>query len=295
MSDARRGGAGSARRATPVGERRGPVRPAEPAGSVVDGGRGGRPVARRPMTLWRLELVRLLRSKRWVALLGVFGFFGLLGPVLARYMAEILGSVGGGVEIIFPDPVPADGITQYLGNTQQIGLLVVLVVAAGALAFDGRAELAAFLRTRATIPQLLVPRFTVSTLAACGAFTVGMLLAWYQTRVLLGSLPVPEMLAGIAYWWVYLAFAVAVVAFAAGLLRGTLGVVALSAGILLVLPVLGIVEVLAPWMPSALVGAPDALLRGEPLGEHLRAAAAAVVATVVLLAGAVALLRRREL
>ena len=44
--------------------------------------------------------------------------------------------------------MPADGIAQFVGNASQIGLLVVVLVAASALAFDARREMAVFLRTR---------------------------------------------------------------------------------------------------------------------------------------------------
>jgi ABC-2 type transport system permease protein len=247
------------------------------------------------MTLWRLEVARLVRSRRLVALLGVYAFFGLTGPLLARYMAEIMERVGGGIQVIIPDPVPADGITQFLGNASQIGLLVVLVVAAGALALDATPPLSAFLRTRASIPRLLLPRYVVATAAACAAFTVGMLAAWYETQVLLGSLPVGSMLVGIGLSWLYLAFAVAVVALAAGLARGTLGTVATAAGVLLALPVLGVVDVIGDWLPSRLVLSPDALLRGAEAGDFAGAAVVTVLLTGALLAAAVILLRRREL
>ena len=44
------------------------------------------------MNLWRLEVIRLFRTKRWIALLGVYVFFGLVGPLSARYIREILES-----------------------------------------------------------------------------------------------------------------------------------------------------------------------------------------------------------
>lgn len=247
------------------------------------------------MTLWRLELVRLVRSRRIIALLFVYAFFGLTGPMIARYIDELLARFGGGMQVVMPDPVPADGITQFLSNASQIGLLVVLVVAAGALAFDAKPELAAFLRTRAPIPRLLAPRYAVALLAAGTAFTVGMLLAWYETVVLLGSLPVGAMLAGIGLSWVYLAFAVAVVALSAALVRSTLAVVGLAAGVLITLPVFGVLDVVSPWLPSTLVMAPDALVRGAEVGDYARAAGVTVVATAGALVAAVALLRRREL
>lgn len=247
------------------------------------------------MTLWRLEVARLVRGRRLVALLGVFTFFGLTSPLLARYMDTILERFGGEVTVTVPDPVPADGITQYLANATQIGLLVVLVTAAGALAFDAKPELAAFLRSRVSIPRLVVPRYVVATAAACSAFAIGALAAWYETHVLLGPVPAAGMLAGIGFTWVYLAFAVAVVALCAGLTRSTLMTVLASAGLLVGLPVLGLVPALHPWVPSTLVGALDGLARGAQVGDYLRAAGVAVVASAGLLMAAVALLRRREL
>ena len=102
------------------------------------------------MNLWRLEWLRLARTRRLAALIGVYLFFGLTGPLTARYLEQILGSLGTeGVRIEFPQPKPADGIVQFMGNVSQIGLLVVVLVAASALAFDARREMAVFLRTRA--------------------------------------------------------------------------------------------------------------------------------------------------
>ena len=78
------------------------------------------------MTLWRLEWLRLIRTKRWIALVGVFVFFGLLGPLTARYLGEIIDFAGGeleGATIEFPPPVPADGMTQFVSNAMQIGTL----------------------------------------------------------------------------------------------------------------------------------------------------------------------------
>src|SRR5690606_16910492 len=89
------------------------------------------------VSLWKLELLRLRRTWRGPGLTVVFLLFGVIGPLTARYIEEILGGLGtGGVEIAVPPPVPADGMAQYLGNAQQVGLLAVIAVAAGALSFD---------------------------------------------------------------------------------------------------------------------------------------------------------------
>jgi hypothetical protein len=161
------------------------------------------------VSLWRLEWLRLVRTHRLTGMVAVFLLFGFTGPLTARYLEELLRRFGGGVEVRLPEPVPADGMAAYVDNGQQLGLLVVVLVAAAALAFDAQRESAAFLRTRVRgMWQLVLPKVAVNAGAAVGAFALGALAAWYETAVLLGGLPVAATLAGIAFVAVYLAFAV---------------------------------------------------------------------------------------
>jgi len=230
------------------------------------------------MSLWRLEWLRLVRTKRWIALASVYVFFGLLGPLSARYLGEIVERFGGGVEVTFPPPVPADGMIQYVSNVSQIGLLVAVVVAAGSLAFDAKPEMGVFLRTR--VPRLwdiLVPRLVVSFLAVGASFVLGALAAWYETVVLIGSLPVGGTLAGIGYGSLYLALVVAVVAAAGSRSKNVLGAVLVTIVVLLVMPIVGIVEAIGKWLPSHLVGALAGIPSGMGIDDYLPAAFVTVV------------------
>jgi len=248
------------------------------------------------MNLWRLEWLRLLRTRSWVALAAVFLFFGLLGPISARYMEQILQRFAGDVVVILPPPTPASGLEQFLGNVMQIGLLVVLAVAAGALAFDQPVERAAFYRSRVRrVWTLLAPRYVVVTLATVAAFVLGTLGAWYETVVLLGDLPVGGMLLGMLLTSLYLAFAVAVTAAASSFARAPLVIVPLAVGVLVVVPLLGLFGALREWLPSVLLGSLVGLVVGVPPVEYLRPALVTLAATAVLLWLAAARLQRREL
>jgi ABC-2 type transport system permease protein len=248
------------------------------------------------MNLWRLEWLRLLRTRAWIALVAVFLFFGLLGPISARYMEEILQRFAGDVIVTLPPATPASGLEQYLGNVMQIGLLVVLAVAAGALAFDQPIERAAFYRSRVRrVWTLLAPRVAVVTLATVAAFVLGTLGAWYETVVLLGDLPVGAMLFGMLLTSLYLGFAVAITAAASSCFRAPLAIVPVAAGLLIVVPLLGLVGALRDWLPSVLLGSLVGLVVGVPPVEYLRPALVAVAATAVLLWLAAARLQRREL
>ena len=240
------------------------------------------------MTLWRVEWARLVRTRRVVVLLAVFAFFGAAGPVLAKYTPDIVKRAGGNITIIAPPPVPADGIANFVSNGLQIGLIVVIVVSAGALAVEARPGLAVFYRTRVRRrSDLVLPRYTVVTAATVCAYIVGALFAWYETAVLLGRLPAGRMVAGALLVCLYLVFAVAVVAAAATFVRGTLAVVGLTLGVLLGLPALAGLARVTQWVPSYLAGAQDGLVRGQLFGPYGRAAAITVRVTVALLALAV--------
>jgi ABC-2 type transport system permease protein len=175
-------------------------------------------------------------------------------------------------------------------------LIVVIVITAGAVTFDARRGLATFLRTRtAGMWQLIAPRFTVNAGAAVLAYTIGTLAAWYETALLLGSLPAGAMAAGVLCGSAYLVFAVSVTIAAASLIRSTLGTVGVTVAVLLALPVLGTAEPVHAWLPSTLVTAPIELVGGSGLGHYLPALATTGASTALLLAFATLRLQHRDI
>jgi ABC-2 type transport system permease protein len=251
------------------------------------------------MSLWRLEWLRLLRTHRLLTIIGVYVFFGLTGPLTVRYLDRILGALGtDGITVDFPEPTPADGIAQFTGDASQIGLLVVVLVAASALAFDSRREMAVFLRSRVTsVYRIVVPAYVMSAVAGAAGLVCGTLAAWYETVVLLGSVPTSAMLFGMFYGALFLAFATAVVALSASLARGTLATAGISLGILLGMAVLaGIAGQRASrWLPTSLAGAATDLLHIARPADYLPAAIITLIATAACLLAAVALTARREI
>jgi ABC-2 type transport system permease protein len=227
----------------------------------------------------------------------VYVFFGLTGPFTARYLGEILDQLGTeGVRVEFPEPVPADGIAQFTGNAVQIGLLVVVLVASAALAFDARREMAIFLRTRVRgVWSIVLPAYLVTTTAAIVGLVAGSAAAWYETTVLLGEVPTGRMLAGIACGALFLAFAVAVVAVMAAVVRGVLATAGAALVLLLGLAILGNVTAVERWLPTTLAGATAGLVSGDPVTTYAPAVAVTAVATVVAVLSAIAFGGRREL
>jgi ABC-2 type transport system permease protein len=210
-------------------------------------------------------------------------------------MSELLKHAQSNLTITARQPQPVDGITNFVSQVNQTGLVVVVVVSAGALAFDARRGVSTFFRTRCPrIVRLVVPRFAVSALAAAVAYSLGTAAAWYETTLLLGPLRVTDIAAGWFCGVAYLVFAVAVVAASASIARTVLGTVGIALGALLALPLAGLLSAVHPWLPSALATAPVELLGPAGPTDYARALGATALVTVGLLVFATRRLQRRE-
>jgi ABC-2 type transport system permease protein len=245
------------------------------------------------VTLWRLELLRLFRTHRIWILLGVFALFGALGPLTARFLPEIVEAVGGGVEIAVPPPSQELAMAGYLGNALQIGVLAIAFVAAAALAFDSRPEMAVYLRTRATIPRILTPRYVVNMVAAVFSFIIGTTIAYVGSVILIGAPLLGGTLYATLLLSVYLVFVVALTGLAASLVRSIPGAALITVAALIVIGIIGLIPQVDAWLPSRLVGSFDALIAGGGFDYW-----GPLVVTIVLSMGAIAasitLMERRE-
>ena len=99
--------------------------------------------------LLRKELREQVRTMRLLVVVAVFAILGLLSPVFARYVREIVEAVGGGqFEGMIPAPVVGDAVTQFTKNMGQFGILIAILVAMGSVASEKERGTAAFLLTK---------------------------------------------------------------------------------------------------------------------------------------------------
>ena len=251
------------------------------------------------MTLWRLEIARLLRTRRIVVLAGVYLFFGLTDPIITRYLETILSWFGSSLEganISLPAPSVEQALADYSGDAAQLGTLVVVIVAAGSVALARPPEMGVFLRTRVPdIRRLLLPRIVVATAAAVVASLLGTVAAGYETAILIGPLPWAAMAESVAVSVVSLGFVVLLTSVFAQTFRGTLATVMASLGVLLVMPIIGIVPQIARWLPTRLLGALGELATGTSVVDLWPAILTSVVLGGVCWWLAVIQAGRREL
>jgi ABC-2 type transport system permease protein len=136
-------------------------------------------------TLLKKEIMEIIRSYKLLIGLAVFAFFGILSPVTAKYLPQILGSLEEirQMNIQLPEPTYRDALSQYVQNISQIGTFALIFLAMGSVAKEKDQGTAAFLMVKPvrrsffiTVKIIsLIGLVTVSLAAAavlCGIYTV---------------------------------------------------------------------------------------------------------------------------
>jgi len=224
---------------------------------------------------------------------GVFVFFGVLGPVTTRFLPDILERVGVSGDLGLPPPSPELAMSQYIGNALQIGLLAVAFIAAATLAFDSKTEIAVFYRTRATLREILAPRYVATTTAAITAFVAGTITAFAVSAALIGAPDPGATVLGALLIALYLAFAITLVGFFASLVANVPAAGLLAVGSLILVGVAGLLPYVGPWLPSHLVGGFDALIAGGSF-DYSRAIVVTIAAGSLAVWASIVLMTRRE-
>ncbi len=83
--------------------------------------------------LLKKELREHIKTHKLLIVLVVFLFLGMGTPLMLNYLPDIVNS-GGGTEIPMPDFTGADAASEFFGSIAQIGMVVVILVAMGAVA-----------------------------------------------------------------------------------------------------------------------------------------------------------------
>jgi ABC-2 type transport system permease protein len=237
--------------------------------------------------LVRKELREQLRTLRLPVIVIVFAILGMLSPVFARYIKEIISAVGGGqLTGIVPDPVVGDAAIQFTKNVGQFGVLAAILVTMGSVAGEKERGTAAFLLTK----PLTRGAFLGAKVVAIGALlaiatAVAGILCWVYAAILFEPLPVAGFAGTVFLVWLSLAVFAAITFLASVTARSALVAGGIGIAVLIVAGLLSAIPVVGAYLPTGLWGAADLLAVGavpDPLLGPIVANVAIIVVAVLL-------------
>ncbi|HEX8938585.1 MAG TPA: ABC transporter permease [Candidatus Limnocylindrales bacterium] len=244
------------------------------------------------------ELREQTRTMRLLVVAVVFALFGILSPLTAKYLPDILKAVGGGqIPLgLIPPPRTSDAVDQFLKNIVQFGALAGILLAMGSVATEKDRGTAALVLTKpVSRAAFLAAKLVAIGLDLLVATVVAGALAWTYTLLLFGALPVAGFAAMVlAVWLVLLVFA-ALTFVGSTLARSAIAGAGLGVLFLVVSQVVAALPVVGKYTPQGLLGPARELALGGPPGDAFVPLVVTVV--IVLGCGVVAWLvfRRQEL
>ncbi|MBN1657507.1 MAG: ABC transporter permease subunit [Anaerolineae bacterium] len=201
------------------------------------------------------EMLGLARTYRLLILAIVLVVFGLLSPLMAKLMPDLMGVIPGAEQFapLIPEPTMADAVTQYVGNLTEFGLLLALLVTMGTVAQEKERGTAVLVLVK-PLPRsvFLLAKFVALALAFLLCLAVAGLGGYYYTLLLFGAPDAWAWLALNLLLWVYLLVYVALTLLASVLTRSQVAAAGVGLGAMLLLGLVGAIPGLAHYLPGQL-------------------------------------------
>jgi ABC-2 type transport system permease protein len=251
--------------------------------------------------LLRKELVEAWQTRRLPVVAGLFIVVGMISPLTARYLPEIMkAALGDQLPITLPTPAAVDAVEQLQKNLAQLGALAAIALAMGSVSGElDRGTAALVLAQPVTRPAFLAAKLSAIGLVLAIATLLATVTAWVYTTVLFEAQPIGGWLAMAVLSWLALTAWAALTFLASTATGSTMAAAGLGFVGLIGLSLLAIVPAIDRLLPTGLTVPAILLASGSAASVEGARLATAIVGTLVLigacLGAAIVSFRRREL
>ncbi|MCL2085007.1 MAG: ABC transporter permease [Oscillospiraceae bacterium] len=244
------------------------------------------------------EAVESLRTYRLIIMLAAFAMFGIISPLTAKLMPDIIRMSGvEGIIIELPEPGALDAWTQFYSNISQMGVLTLAIVFCGITANEfSRGTLVNILTKGVRRRTVIHAKFTAAAAVWTLCYGVSLAAAYAYTAYYWDTGELPYTALAFVSPWVYGLFLIALLILGGILLPNVYGSLAAFAGAVLIMSLLNIAPGIQKYNPISLSGGGVMLLSGQkPPGDFVPALIVCASLTIAAVTGAGALFNRRQL
>lgn len=240
------------------------------------------------------EWMESLRSYRLLVLGAVFLALGMMGPLSAKFMPELIGSMAPMMSGLIPEQTELDAWAQFFKNITQLGLI------AGALVFSGlmpgefsKGTLVCVLTKGLRRSSVVLAKFTMSALLWTVCYAGSFLVSWGYTIYFYPEGRVQNLFPAMAMLWLFGLLILAVLLLGGVLFRSGYGGLIFTGLFVCLLFLVNLIPQAQAYNPLVLASVNPALTAGTAeLSDS--AAAVWVTAGAVGLAAAGAVLAFRK-
>lgn len=250
------------------------------------------------ITFCKKELLESWRTHKLIILLAVFAGLGILSPLIAKLMPEILNGVdlgGTGIAITVPDPTALDSWSQFFSNMGQMGLLAMVIVFCGLMSNEfSKGTLVNMLTKGMKRHIVILAKFLVASVIWIVCYLVCLGVTWSYTAFFWESIPLPYAFLTFSAPLAYGLLLLALMMLGGILFKTYFGSLMLTGGAVVVLTLLNLSPKLHKYNPISLGGETLYLLTGQRVpGDFIPALVICLGLTAVLIVFSIFIFNRK--
>jgi ABC-2 type transport system permease protein len=130
------------------------------------------------------EIRETVKTPRLIVITAVFAFFAILSPLGARYINEIIASLGD-IEIVVPDPTYYDAWIQFFKNMNSICMIVFLLTITGLVVSEKtKGSIMLVLSKNLSRMNFILSKIIGGIMLFTTGYAVALLFCFYYTYIL---------------------------------------------------------------------------------------------------------------
>lgn len=202
------------------------------------------------------EWLELIRTKKLFILLCIFALFGMMGPVTAKYMQEIIVmAMGSDAGITVPPATWVDSWSQFYSNLFQMGSLCSIFIFMGSVTNEKVSGAAALTLTKnLSHTKFVLAKYVAAVTAYLVSFVGAIVICYLYTYLLFGYAgEMAEIIFGAIICISVMMALISTVILASALSNSIAVSALLSFGAYIFIITLGYIPVIGEYMPGALL------------------------------------------
>lgn len=227
------------------------------------------------------ELLEQIRTYKLLIFFAAFLMFGLMSPLLARLMPNILSSMDmGGIKLELSSPTVMDAYAQFFKNLTQMGILVLLLVFGGSLSGEFvKGTLLQILAKGLSRTAVLLAKYTAAVLLWTGGFLLSVIINYIYTVYLFDKGYLPNLSLSLFCLWLFGMFLISLIFLSSTIAPGAFGGLILTVIALAAMLMGNVFNSVAKFNPVTLASVNTELLNGT---IDAKAVYVTIIITVIL-------------
>ena len=239
--------------------------------------------------LFKKEIVESIRNFKLFALIIVFMILGIVSPLTALLMPDILEAVmeDSGITIDLPPVSAFDSYAQFFSNANQMGLVILVIIFGNILTHEFSRNTLVNLVTKGLKKyNIILVKSAFAVMVWTTAYFTGALITYLYT-IYYWEDEVQHLIAAFALTWLFGIFLISVIMAASTVFRTSfVGVLITVLAVVIIMMAAGIHPDIAEYLPQYLISSNMALLTGELEAGDVVPSVIVTIAAIIIMIGA---------